>query len=151
MTFFSVMCCTLKTTFFDEKLLYISILKLQILAFNHIENYFAKILVYTFRICVKYYSRYRQSCGSSTSLYICGFHHTSSCYNHKNMYKISINYSKFPFKYCLCNYPVCTSCNFRQSWLTWNMTALWSDKKLQMKNLVVSVTRQLIFSYMRVL
>ena len=56
--------------FLNEKLLNNAIQKLKILAFNHIENYFPKILVYTFWICVKYCSRYRQSCGSSTSLYI---------------------------------------------------------------------------------
>ena len=41
-------------------------------------------------MCVNFYSRYRQSCGSSTLLYILGLHHTSSCYTHENHIRLQI-------------------------------------------------------------
>ena len=93
---------TLKLTFFHRYVLhfknyifYFKItvqchIKLKILAFDHIENYFPKILVHTFWICFKYCSRYRQSCGSSTSLYIEGFHQTGSCYTHENHIRLQL-------------------------------------------------------------
>ena len=107
MTFFHCYVLHFKNYFFfNEKLLYNAILKLKILAFNHKENYFPKILVYTLWICVKYCSKYRQSCGSSTSLYIWGFHHTSSCYTHENHIRLQLSVHNFLLNICLSDFPV---------------------------------------------
>ena len=94
---------TLKLTFFHRYVLhfknYLFLMKIYCtmpyknLKFWHLitkKNYFPKILVCTFWICVKYCLRYRQRCRSSTSLYIGAFHYTSSCYTHENHIRLQL-------------------------------------------------------------